>query len=83
MRTSKGAHFLFVGIFFCYFYKQLEVTKLGRTLNRVYVFIKNIFSYSYSEARGFVALLLVSLMLLFIIFFPKYIIRNQIQVDPA
>lgn len=52
-------------------------------MNRFFIFIKNTFSYSYSEARGFAALLLVSLILLFIIFFPKLIIRNQIEVDPS
>jgi competence protein ComEA len=83
MRASKARIFCLWSYYFRYFYKQVEKATSVRTLDRVYIFIKNIFPYSYSEARGFVALLVVSIILLFVIFFPKTIIRNQIEVDPA
>lgn len=51
-------------------------------LNKLLNIIGQLFSYSHSEARGFLALLIISCIALFAILFPKVFIRNQAISDP-
>jgi competence protein ComEA len=51
-------------------------------LDKIYHFFNNLLKLSHSEARGFVGLLIVSVILLILMFFPEIVIRNKASVDP-
>jgi competence protein ComEA len=51
-------------------------------LDKIYHFFNSLLKLSHSEARGFVGLLIVSVILLILMFFPEIVIRNKASVDP-
>ncbi len=52
-------------------------------MNKIYQRIINILKLSHNEARGFVSLLIISVVSLILVFFPEIVIRHNISVDPA
>ena len=51
-------------------------------MKKIILFFKNLLSLSYNEAKGFISLLMISIVLLVLIFAPKLVIRHQKEVDP-
>lgn len=52
-------------------------------MDKIYQFISGLLNLSYYEARGFVGLLIVSVIALILMFFPEIVIRKKSTVDPA
>jgi len=52
-------------------------------LDKIYLFFKKLFTFSYSEARGFAWLLIVSVILMFFLIFPEVVFNQQSDIDPS
>lgn len=52
-------------------------------MDKIYQLIHSLLKLSYNEARGFVSLLIVSVIALILIFFPEIVIWKNRTIDPA
>lgn len=52
-------------------------------MDKIYQRINRLLKLSHNEARGFVSLLIISVIALILSFFPEIVIRQNITVDPA